>query len=312
MPVYEIEVDELPKGLRGCAVTIGNFDGVHLGHQALLKCLKSNAKSIDGAAVAISFDPPPSQLLRPDNRPPALSTLARRIELMQTHGAEHVVILKTSHRLLQLSAREFFEQILVEKLGAKSIVEGSNFRFGKARAGNVQTLKEFCSDHVMQLEIVDDQFLQEQPISSSAIRSAIVAGDLPLANAMLGRPHELVGVVAHGHARGRTIGFPTANLEQIGTLLPSFGVYAAIATTNGQTFPAAVHIGPNVTFNESIPKVECFLIGYQGDLYGQNLPVVLLSKLREAQRFSGVEPLVAQMKIDVERAKSIVAEVNSN
>jgi riboflavin kinase/FMN adenylyltransferase len=297
-----------PEACRHGAVSIGNFDGVHLGHAALLRELRAGADAVGGPAVTVTFDPHPLQLLRPAQFQPVLTTLEDRAALLQKVGADHVLILRTTPELLHLRAEEFFNQVVRRQLDAKALVEGENFGFGRGREGTVATLQTLCGQAKVTLAIVPPFTTAEgRPVSSSRVRDALVAGDVRGAIDLMHRPYRLRGTVATGQRRGATIGFPTANLESLQTLVPKDGVYAGRAVFGGQSWPAAINVGPNPTFGENARKVEVHLLDFSGDLYGQVIAVDFLDRLRDTRPFPNVEALVAQLKQDVETARRIAA-----
>jgi riboflavin kinase/FMN adenylyltransferase len=309
MAVFTIHHGETPDGAcRGGAVTIGNFDGVHRGHQALLGELRGQADALRGPAVALTFDPHPLRLLRPDAFRPVLTTLADRTALLQGHGADHVVVLRTTQALLNLTAREFFERVLRAGLGARALVPGFNFRFGHDRAGDVHALSAFCREAGLACAIVPPLELDGRPVSSSRVRGEVERGDVARAAVLLGRPFRLRGVVGTGQRRGQSLGFPTANLEQVETLVPAEGVYAARAHQGGTAWPVAVNIGPNPTFGEQARKIEAHLIGFSGDLYGRPLALDFLERLRDTRPFANPAELVRQLRADVDEARRIAVE----
>jgi riboflavin kinase / FMN adenylyltransferase len=293
------------ESLTGGAITIGNFDGVHLGHRLLLSEIKKESIAIEGPSIVLTFDPPPLRLLRPDACPPALMSMNRRRQAIAKESIDAMVVLKTSHELLSLSAESFFHEILVDSFGIRSMAEGPNFHFGKDRRGDIELLDELCQNNQIKLKIVDGLMLDQHWVSSSRIRSLIAAGDVSAANQLLVEPYRIAGLVGHGAARGRTIGFPTANLTQTQVLLPPLGVYAGEVFYDGTYYAAAIHIGPNPTFSENTPKIEVHLIEFQGELYDQEIEVRIFERLRGIEKFAGVDALVAQLKIDVERSRSI-------
>jgi riboflavin kinase/FMN adenylyltransferase len=300
--------DQDPPALcRGGAVAVGNFDGVHRGHAALLAELRRAADGVEGPAVAVTFDPHPLQLLRPEHFLPLLTTPADRAELLAASGADHVLLLRTTSELLRLTAEEFFTEVLLGRLAARAVVEGPNFGFGRNRQGNIDTLGELCGRHGLTLT-VGTPFLQGGiAVSSSRVRSALMRGDVRHAAELLGRPYLMRGVVGTGQRRGQTIGFPTANLEQIPTVIPGDGVYAVRVVHGGKVWPGAANIGPNPTFGESARKVEVHLIGFKGDLYGRALAVDFVDRLRDTRPFGGVAELVEQLRHDVEVASKLAA-----
>lgn len=290
---------------QGGAITIGNFDGVHRGHAALLAELRKQAVAVGGPAVAVTFDPHPLQLLNPERFQPVLTTLADRAAHLEAIGADHVVILQTTPELLDLRAKDFFARVIRDGFRARAVVEGENFGFGRDREGNVATLRQLCQQAEMNFVAVPAFTLQDVPVSSSRVRSSLVRGAVAEASTLLGRPYRLRGVVGPGDQRGRTIGFPTANLHQPLTLIPGDGVYAVRVTVAAGTWAGAANVGPNPTFAEQARKVEIHLIGFQGDLYGQEIAVDFVDRLRDIQRFDGVAALVAQLQRDVQQARAL-------
>jgi riboflavin kinase/FMN adenylyltransferase len=296
-----------PVEFRGGAVAIGNFDGVHRGHAALLAELRQQAAAVGGPAVAVTFDPHPLQLLRPERFLPVLTTMPDRVELLQKPGADHVLILQTTPDLLHLGPAAFFREVIQGRLAARGVVEGPNFAFGRDRQGTIDTLDQLCRAADVTLAVVTPFVLDGVPVSSSRVRSALVGGDVAEAARLLGRPYRLRGTVGTGQRRGETIGFPTANLEGIETVLPGDGVYAVRVRHEGRTWPGAANLGPNPTFGEQARKVEIHLIGFRGDLYGQTLAVDFIERLRDTRPFRGVDELVAQLRQDVEEARRLAA-----
>ncbi len=292
-------LNDFPETLRGGAVTIGNFDGVHLGHARLLGRLRAMAQRVGGPAVVLTFDPPPVRIIRPQAAPEPLIWIDRKIEILAELGVDATVVYPTSRTFLELQARPFFEHVVCDRLGARAIVEGPNFFFGHNRSGNVEVLRAFCAAADMPFEVTEPVEVAGQIVSSSRIRSLVSAGRLDEARQMLDRPYRVRGVVARGAGRGAQIGYPTANVSRIDTLLPGEGVYAARARTDQLWYPAAVSLGPNPTFSEGELKVEAYLVGFQGTIYDRPIEVDFLARLREIKRFDSVDALVAQMARDV-------------
>jgi riboflavin kinase/FMN adenylyltransferase len=292
-------------GVRGGVVAVGNFDGVHRGHAALVAA----ARELAGRAcsvIALTFDPHPLVLLAPERYQPPLTTVPDRARLLHEIGTDHVVVLQTTRDLLSLSPERFFQTILRAALGARGVVEGFNFRFGRDRAGSNATLRDLCASAAIDFLEVPAFTLGDRPVSSSRVREALGNGDVPAATELLGRRYRVTGKVGTGARRGRTIGFPTANLDGVETLLPADGVYAVAATTAHGTFAGAAHIGPNATFREDVRKVEVHLLDFTGDLYGQSLAIDFVACLRKTQKFSGVDALIEQMHRDVAEARRTV------
>jgi riboflavin kinase / FMN adenylyltransferase len=286
-------------------VTIGNFDGVHRGHARIIERLVSTAGEVSGPSIVFTFDPHPVRLLRPESAPAPLTWTDRKAELLGELGVSAVIAYPTNEALLQLTPEQFFQQIVQENLAARAMVEGPNFFFGHGRAGNIETLAGLCAGSGVSLEIVQPVAMGNEIVSSSRVRGAVQAGDVDLARQMLTRAYRVRGMVTHGAGRGAKIGFPTANLEAIDTLLPAQGVYAVRAFTTQDSWPAAVNIGPNPTFGEHAVKCEVHLIGFGGALYGQPLEIDFLARLRSIRPFESVEALKAQLARDVAAAQQI-------
>jgi riboflavin kinase/FMN adenylyltransferase len=291
-----------PAACRGGAVAVGNFDGVHLGHAHLVRSLREQARP----AVVVSFDPHPLCLLSPERFQPLLTTPEDRAEFLHGCGADHVVLLKTTPELLRLSAAEFFERILRRGFQPQAIVEGFNFQFGRDRAGNLETLAELCRPAGIRLTVVPPLELDGAPVSSSRVRNALLAGDADEAARLMGRCYRLQGVVGGGQRRGRLLGFPTANLEKIETLLPADGVYAVRVKWDETAWAGAANVGANPTFGENARKLEVHVLDFSGDLYGKRLTVEFVRRLRGTQPFAGAEALKAQLQKDIEQARLIV------
>jgi len=300
---------QVPDNALHGVITVGNFDGVHRGHQQMLKALCEIARVHSAPAVVVTFDPHPLSLLRPDAPLPRLTSIARRTQLLRDSGADEVVVLPVTHDLLQMTADDFFTEILVGQLAAKGIVEGPNFHFGRDRNGDVRHLARLCRNTGIAFQVIRPVEDDGRLISSSRIRKRLGEGRVLDAVAMTGHPHRISGEVARGARRGRQLGFPTANLEDIAMMLPTNGVYAGMTTVDGETYVVAVSIGPNPTFDDNRLKVECYLDGFTGDLYGQRLDVDLLSEVRPLCSFDSVEALKTQIQTDVAECQARVARL---
>ncbi len=305
------DLDLFPDQLRGGAVTIGNFDGVHLGHARLVKRLGKLAREIGGPAIVFTFAPPPTWILRPQAAPQQLIWTERKLEILGELGADAVVVYPTDRALLELGAREFFERIVRQRLGARAMVEGPNFFFGHNRMGTVEVLRELCAASGLRLEVTAAVEVSGQIVSSSAIRGLVLVGRVDEAGQMLGRVYRIRGIVVRGAGRGAKLGYPTANITQIDTLLPCDGIYAGRAWVDQTAHSAAISIGCNPTFHETALKVEVYLLDFQGDLYDRPLQIDFLARLRETRQFASVGALVEQMALDVSAVWSIAAEVGN-
>lgn len=314
MPIHRLEWNEpAPAACRNAMLSIGNFDGVHCGHVSLLKRLRAHAADLRVPAVAMTFDPHPLLLLRPESYQPTLTTVDERAQLLLENGVDHVIILRTRQELLQLSAADFFKRVIQQNLQTSGLVEGPNFGFGHNREGNVETLARLCAQAGMVLEIVQPLQMDGVIVSSSRVRQALVNGDIASATRWLSRPYRLSGVVGTGQSRGQQLGYPTANLTQVPTLIPGDGVYAVRVHLPPDHpplpkggWPGAANIGPNPTFGEQERKVEVHLIGFDGELYGQTLAIDFIARLRDTRRFNSVDELVAQLQRDVAHARQLI------
>ena len=297
--------------VQGGYASIGNFDGVHRGHQAMLNVLISRARSDNVPAVAVTFDPHPISLLKPDAAPPALTTIEHRAELLGRYGVDVTLVLPTDRHLLSLTAEEFFDTIIRGRLQARGLVEGPNFFFGRNRSGNITTLRSLCGTHGLSFDVAPPATVDEQLVSSSVIRSLLETGDLAHAVRLLGHPYRLSGMVGQGAQRGRLLGFPTANLTDVVTLVPANGVYAGWALVDQSRHAAAIHIGPNPTFAEGVRKIEVHLLDFQGDLYGRMLDVDIVDRVRNVVRFASVDDLKTQLQRDIQTVRSMTAIAQS-
>ena len=285
--------------IQNSVVSIGNFDGVHLGHQRLIQQTKSIAERHKAQAVIFTFDPSPSEILRADTAPHALTTMSMRAQLIEREGIDTIVAYPTDSTFLAMAPEVFFEEIILKQLRALALVEGPNFCFGNRRAGNIDTLETLTRPCNVELHVVEPYLHDNQVISSSWIRQRLHAGEIQQANFGLNRPYGLQGVVCRGSERGRSIGFPTANLSQVETLVPADGVYIASAKVEKDVFPAAVNIGPNPTFQEYQQKIEAHLVGFEGNLYNLPLFLELHERLRNTRSFENPDALVRQLEADV-------------
>lgn len=287
--------------------SIGNFDGVHRGHQAMLNVLISRARADGVPSVAVTFDPHPIALLKPDATPPALTTIQHRAELLNRFGVDVTLVIPIDRTFLSLTAEEFFDSIVREKLRAMGLVEGPNFFFGRNRSGNITVLRSLCATHGLSFDVVPPVTVDDQLVSSSVIRSLLETGDMGHAVRLLGHSYRISGRVETGAQRGRTLGFPTANLADVKTLIPSNGVYAGWAGVDSKRLPAAIHIGPNPTFGEAQRKVEVHLIDFQGDLYGRSIDIDVIDRVRDVRKFNSADELKAQLQQDIQKSRQLTS-----
>ena len=290
-------------------VTIGNFDGVHRGHLALVDLATAEADRRGIAAVALTFDPHPAAVLRPDAVPPALQSLDARVATLRAHGCDDVEVVTFDAELAALTPREFAEGLLVGRLGAELVVVGENFRFGVGAGGDVDVLRALGAELGFTVEAVGLVDAGDGPVSSSAIRALLAAGDLDAVTRALGRPYVLDGEVVRGEGRGRTIGVPTANVAvDPARAMPADGVYACRAGAPGEVgVPAVVNIGWRPTFDGTSRTVEAhLLVEGDPDLYGTRLELALEARVRGEQRFDGPEQLVARIREDIVEARRLL------
>lgn len=305
-------VDEVPVELPPTSVTIGTFDGVHRGHRLLLDRVVADAAG-GSMPVAITFDPHPLSVIRPDMAPLLLTSLPHRLELLADAGIEGVLALRFTPEVAAESAEHFATRVLAQALNARHVVVGRNFRFGHRAAGDVLTLTELGRELGFDVTVVDLAPLGvEEPVSSTAIRALVAAGDVVGAAAALGRPHRVSGEVVTGDRRGRELGYPTANVAvPEGMAVPADGVYAAWFRAAGEPDtwrPAAVSVGTNPTFGGESRRVEAYVLDAPDpyDVYGHYADVDFVARLRGMARFDSVEALVTQMADDVDRARAVL------
>lgn len=298
---------------RKSVVAIGIFDGVHRGHQKILSNAREIANSLSLPVIALTFHPHPTAILAPEKQPALLLNIHSRVELLEKHGAEDVEVITFSKEFAALSPSAFIEEILIDLLGAAHVVVGENFSFGSRASGSINDIKRYIEADAISL--LHDE---SGPISSTRIRGLVAQGKMEAAHALLGRPHFLQGEVVHGEKRGREIGYPTANLEQLmGMAIPPDGIYAGYLYVERERLPAAISIGTNPTFPPTFPgerprQVEAYALDRDDlDLYGQRASIEFLSFLRPTITFPGLDPLLAQMAQDCAQAKQVIARAGA-
>lgn len=304
---------DLTAAWRGCILTIGNFDGVHLGHQAILSVCATRAGG-SAPVVAMTFDPHPIAVLAPDRAPEPLTSPRQRAELLCAAGATGVFLQTVDHAFLGLTAEAFVRDIVVARLMPRLIVEGPDFGFGRGRHGNISLLRDlgrvlgFDVEVVEPLRLPPDAEFAPALISSSGIREMLRAGTVECAARCLGRPYSVLGHVRRGEALGRTLGYPTINLGAVRQMVPGDGVYAGWATIRGQRFAAAISIGRRETFDGTARVVEAFLLDAAGDWYEQDVELEFLARLRDQHRFENAPALGEQIARDVESVRRALGQ----
>jgi riboflavin kinase/FMN adenylyltransferase len=289
-------------------VTIGNFDGVHLGHQKILNRVVEKAKGLGAVSVAISFYPHPATVLAPEGGPLELGGLRQRLELISALGIEVTVLQRFTRRFAAIEPEPFVRDYLIDRLRARQIVVGYNVGFGHQRKGDATLLRRLSSGLGYGLEIIDPVEVEGQRVSSSAIRAAVRSGDLRLARTMLGRDYAVGGRVVHGHHRGRAIGFPTVNLRIGQIQLPPDGVYAVRVRAGQRLMQGVANVGFKPTFGDSERSVEAHLFDFEGDLYGERVEVSFVEALRAERRFPDANALVEQIRRDIEAARRVLGD----
>jgi len=287
------------------AVTIGNFDGVHRGHREVLGAARAGADARGMELAVLTFEPHPASLLRRDMPPMRLASPARKLELLAACGVQTVLAQRFDREFAALEPEAFAGLVLAGAMRAGLVMVGSNFRYGASRGGDVSTLRATGRELGFEVAALDIVSSGGELVSSSRIRSALAAGDLRIAAAMLGRPYEISGVVVRGKGEGRRLGFPTVNLGEVDVMLPAAGIFAAWCRVDGARRMAAVYIGDRPTLGHG-PSVEAHLIGVDADLYGARLRLELTERVREERRFEDVAALRAQVALDVARVEEIL------
>lgn len=306
-------LEDIPQDWGRSVVTIGSYDGVHRGHQLIIRHAVVRARELGVPSVVVTFDPHPSEVVRPGSHPPLLAPHHRRAELMADLGVDAMLVLPFTAEFSRLSPADFVVKVLVDKLHAKAVVEGPNFRFGHKAAGNVAFLTEQGRTYDFAVEVVDLYVTGEagggQPFSSTLTRGLIAEGDVEGAREILGRPHRVEGVVVRGAQRGRALGFPTANIDTLPySAIPADGVYAGYLLVSGEVMPAAISVGTNPQFDGTERTVEAYAIDREGlDLYGLDAAVDFLAFVRGQAKFDSVEALLETMAEDVKRCRELLA-----
>lgn len=310
---------ELVRGLhnlrprhRGCVLTIGNYDGLHLGHQAMLKQVRARAAEFDVPTCVLSFEPSPREFLASIGVAPVppgrLSRFREKFHNLAAYGVDRFVCARFDARMQAMTATAFVEELLVRGLGARWIVVGNDFRFAHARQGNVSLLKEMGAQLGFGVDEVPPFLIDGERVSSSLVRAALTAGDMQRAARLLGRPYRMSGKVIAGAKLGRTLGFPTANLALHRRVIPMMGIFAVRVSGGGLNAAAGVaYLGTRPVVNGIEPLLEAHVFDYSGDLYGKNVHVDFIARLRGEMEFAGLDALVVQMNVDAVEAKKLLA-----
>jgi len=297
------DIAALRAHLKAPVATVGNFDGLHRGHRAIVDRVLERARATGASSLLITFDPHPLRVLAPERAPFMITTRRQKLALFEEAGLEYILVLPFTVELAEVTAERFVREHLSEGLGLKEVYVGANFNFGRGRAGTADLLVRLCADLGIRAEKVPECRYLGSPISSSRIRRAVAAGEVELARELLGRPLAIEGTVVHGDGRGAKLGFPTANLAPQNELIPQDGVYVTEAVVEREVHPAVTNIGSRPTFSEAQYAVETHLLGGHRNLYDQLMEVRFLARLRQELKFESPAALVEQVQRDVQRAR---------
>ncbi len=305
-------LDAVPSDWGRCVLTIGVFDGVHRGHQALIGTTVTKARELGLPSLLMTFDPHPAEVVHPGSHPAELTTLRRKAEIIEQLGVDAFLVLPFTPQLAAVEAESFVHDVLVERLHAAGIVVGQNFHFGHRGAGSVQLLEQLGHrfGYVTQGLGLISEAVESVPVSSTYVRSCVAAGDMAAAAVALGRPHRVEGFVVHGDGRGGAqLGYPTANLDvEPHAAVPADGIYAGWFVLGTRRSPAAISIGSNPTFSGQVRTVEAFVLDEGGNFYGRRVALDFVERLRGQVKYDSVDDLIAQIGRDVDRTRGILAE----
>ncbi len=298
----------IPKGLSRSVVTIGNFDGVHLGHQELLKRVIKRAAEINGSSIVITFEPHPAKVLRPDKAPRQLISLQEKIELFQSYGINVVICMEFTPEFAGKSPDEFVDEFLCKKIGAKVIIVGANYKFGKGQSGDINYLRTKGKTLGFEVEVVEPVAIEGGRVSSSRIREHLMNGEVDTAAGLLGRYYAIDGVVTPGHHRGMQLGYPTANIYTVDEAIPKSGIYAVRVLRGHGILDGVCYIGNQPTFTGERIGIEVYLFNFSGELYHEHLRVQFVKMIRDEIKFDNKEELIRQIKEDVARAEEVLGK----
>ncbi len=298
---------DLKRSFKNPVLTIGNFDGVHLGHQHIFRLVEEKAREIGGESIVYTFEPHPVAVLAPEHKPLLITPLEEKLRLIAEQGMDVAILANFSDKFASQTPEDFVKTILYDQIKIRQLYVGHDYTFGKDRRGNIALLKEMGRKLGFNVEVVEAVRVGGMVVSSTLIRELIQKGELREATKLLGRNYLLCGQVIHGHGRGsKKLGFPTANLKPAGALLPKPGIYAVRAIFEGKRYPAVANLGWNPTFHDQKFSIEVHILDFNQDIYGQPLRVEFVERLRDEATFRGPEELVTQIKKDIARAKKVL------
>ncbi|QPJ61236.1 MAG: bifunctional riboflavin kinase/FAD synthetase [Candidatus Nitronauta litoralis] len=301
------DLSSLPKNIKYPVVALGNFDGVHIGHQMIFRRVAEIAQQKKGTGLAFTFQPHPITVLNPGSAPLLLTTFRKKMELIEQSGIDLVWCARFNRNLAKLEPREFVKKFLVDSLNAKEVVVGFDYAFGRGRQGTIPFLKKLGQEFQFQVHVIEQVKIDGQGVSSSYVRELLEEGSVEKAAIFLGRPYSLLSPVVHGHKTGRSIGFPTANLDTSRVQIPATGVYAVRVQFKEKSFNGVANIGFNPTFNRDRLSVEVHIFDFEEQIYGRHIKLSFIGRIRGEKNFDSAEVLVEQIKHDIETARSILS-----
>ncbi|GLI35014.1 MAG: bifunctional riboflavin kinase/FAD synthetase [Deltaproteobacteria bacterium] len=307
-----VGTDNIKRSLKNPVITIGNFDGVHYGHQVLFQQVKDWAREIDGESVVMTFNPHPLEVLFPGKGPACITPHEQKLELIAACGIDVTIVIPFDKEFAKISAHDFVKKILVDKIGVKAVVVGYDYRFGRNRQGDIELLQKMGEEYGFEVKTLSGIRMAETVVSSTAIRQLIKEGEIKEANRLLGHVYEISGTVITGRQRGgRLLGFPTANIKMSCQAPPRPGVYVVKALVDGKIYGGAANLGYNPTFGDTPFTLEVHILDFNQDIYGAPITVRFLERLRDEKCFTDLQELSAQIRADVEKAREILMTLPS-
>ncbi len=290
-------------------LTLGNFDGVHLGHQAIFKKVVERAREIGGTSIAFTFEPHPLKVLAPERSPKLLNTFHGKMKLIEDFGIEVVICANFTRDFADQNPEEFARNVLHEKIGVREVYVGYDYAFGKGREGGIDALREIGRKYGFEVGVIEPVRVEGVVVSSSIVRDLITGGRVEEAAKLLGRYYSIEGVVVHGSRRGHTLGFPTANLDTANELVPGFGVYAVLVNIDCRRLHGVASIGVRPTFDNGPVSIEVYIFEFEEELYGKQVEALFVKRLRGEEKFPDAESLIRQIRKDVEDARAALRDI---
>ena len=302
------DLSKITQPFTNSIITLGNFDGIHLGHQELVRMVIRRAQELRGQSMVVTFRPHPLKILAPEKCPPLISIYEEKIELFKKLGIDVLVKIPFSLSFAEMPPREFVKKVLCDLLGTKEIFVGCNYRFGRGREGTTQTLKLMGEEFGFRVNEVQQIFLKDEVISSTKIRQLLSAGEVEHAAELLGRPYAITGIVIKGDSRGKALGFPTANIASKHAIVPADGVYAVKLSARDTCYDGVANIGLRPTFDAKSLAIEVHVFDFNEDLYGEEVTIFFIKKLRQEKKFDSSDALIAQITRDITEARTVLAK----